>query len=224
MGKRWPAILMLAVASAFAQNQPTVGSLLVASRDLRDPNFAGTVVLVVTYNEDGALGLILNRRSDQRIARVFREWKEAAGHNDPVFEGGPVEEDSILALVRLASPPRSGKRVATGVYVTSDDQTLLGQLNAKSGPERFRVFLGYAGWGPRQLEREIDLGGWHVLRPRPALIFDASPETLWQRLVHEMEVQVAFWRGLQRPGRRGVLTGVSNRTSANALPRRSVVR
>ena len=184
-------LVLTAALSAAAADDPAVGSLLVADRDLHDPNFAATVIVVVSYNEFGALGLVLNRQTGIPISRAFREWQDAAGRSDTVFEGGPVEENSTLALVRTTAAPPHGRRVLPGVYVTSDETVLRSQMAAKSGPGQFRVYKGYAGWGPGQLEREIEAGAWHVLKPRPAAIFDPNPDSLWTRLIHEMEVRLA---------------------------------
>ena len=191
-----PILLLLTAALPAAPDDLAIGSLLVADRGLRDPNFAATVIVVVSYNQFGALGLVLNRQTGIPISRAFREWHDAAGQSDPVFEGGPVEENSTLALVRTAAAPPHGRRVLPGVYVTSDETVLQSQMAAKSGPGQFRIYKGYAGWGPGQLEREIEAGAWHVLKPRPAAIFDADPDSLWTRLIHEMEVRLAT---LSRP-------------------------
>jgi putative transcriptional regulator len=183
--------LLASPNSAAADEDLVVGSVLVADRDLRDPNLSETVIVVVSYNEDGALGLVLNRRTDLPISRVFHEWPAAAGQSDPVFEGGPVEEDSTLALVRMAAAPPHAHEVIPGIYISSDERLMQTQMTSKSGPDRFRIFQGYAGWGPGQLEREIELGAWHVLKSRPAAVFDPDPDTLWTRLIHEMEVRIA---------------------------------
>ena len=88
---------------------PGAGQMLVASRDLRDPNFAETVVLLVRYDEESVVGLILNRRTQIPIARVFPDLKEAKGQTDPIYRGGPVERTAALALLRAHYP--AAKRV-----------------------------------------------------------------------------------------------------------------
>src|SRR6202453_5500016 len=96
------AWLLFASVPAFCQTDDlAVGRLLVASRDLGDPNFAKTVILLVHYSEDqGSVGLVINKRTDVPISRVFRDLKEASGRSDPVYIGGPVELNSVLALLK----------------------------------------------------------------------------------------------------------------------------
>src|SRR5258707_4319653 len=101
------ALLLFACAPAFCQTDDlAIGRLLVASRDLGDPNFAKTVILLVHYSEEqGAVGLVLNRRTDVPMSRVFQDLKEAKGRTDPVYVGGPVELNSVLALLKTSAKP-----------------------------------------------------------------------------------------------------------------------
>jgi putative transcriptional regulator len=168
------------------------GRFLVASRDLGDPNFAETVVLLVRYGEqDGAMGLIVNRRSDLPLSRVFRDLKEAKGNADPVYMGGPVEPGVVLALLRSTSPPEEAQLVFGGVYLVSSKALLEKTLAAKAEPSTFHVYLGYAGWGPGQLEHEVELGGWHVMPAAPAEVFHSDPESVWPRLIKRTEQRIA---------------------------------
>ncbi len=92
------------------------GKLLVASRDLLDPNFAQTVVLLVRYGDDSVVGLIINRRTQIPLARVFPELKEAKGQTDPIYRGGPVERTAALALLRYNSAPGASSRAMPRRY------------------------------------------------------------------------------------------------------------
>jgi putative transcriptional regulator len=168
------------------------GRFLVASRELGDPNFAETVVLLVRYGEqDGAMGLIVNRRSDLPLSRVFQDLKVAKGNADPVYMGGPVEPGVVLALLRSASPPEEAQLVFGGVYLVSSKALLEKTLAAKAEPSSFHVYLGYAGWGPGQLEHEVELGGWQVLPAAPAEVFHADPDSVWPRLIKRTEQRIA---------------------------------
>jgi putative transcriptional regulator len=168
------------------------GVLLVADRDLQDPNFRKTVIVIADQNDEGALGLILNRRTDRKLSEVLPRWKEAAGVRDPFFVGGPVGTDGMFALIRSKTPPAGAKRVIGDIHLVLDREGLAPHI--AEGPERVRLYAGYAGWEPGQLESEIDAGGWHTMAANPRLVFDPDPESLWLRLSRLAETQLA--RGL----------------------------
>ncbi len=175
------------------------GSFLVSSRDLNDPNFAETVILLLRYDEDeGAMGLIVNRRGDVPLSRVFEDLKGAKGRKDPAYLGGPVEPDNVLALLRSSTKIPDAQRVFAGVYLISDKELLEKTLGDKAEASVFHVYLGYAGWGPGQLEHEVDLGAWHILPPDAGSVFDADPDSVWTRLIRRTELRIA--RGRERFG------------------------
>jgi putative transcriptional regulator len=175
------------------------GKLLVAARGMPDPSFAETVILLISYDGDGAAGLILNRKTDVRVSRALRELKEAEGVSNPVFIGGPVELQSVLALLRSPSTPEDARNIVGDVYLIRSQKLLQETLKSKADSGRFRVYLGYAGWGPGQLEREMRAGGWHVLKEPANTVFDADPGTLWMRLISKTESQIAMLRPAPEP-------------------------
>jgi putative transcriptional regulator len=167
------------------------GKLLVASRILRDPNFAERVVLLTDYDKNGAAGLVINVRTDIRLARAFEHLSLGANAARTVFAGGPVSSSSAVILIR-SRPGMTGVRtVAPGVDVISTRERLEETLTSEMESDRFRVYLGRAGWGPGQLEREAQLGAWHVFAADADLVFDAEPATLWRRLIRRTEFQMA---------------------------------
>lgn len=185
------------VQSGSSQDLAT-GAILVATPDLSDPNFAQTVVLIVHYDEDnGAVGLILNRASDTVLSKIFPQFKSAK--NDPVFEGGPVETSSAQALIRTRAKPEGASRVIAEVYASGNKDFIEKSVSAGAARSTFRLYAGYAGWGPDQLEKEVDAGGWSVLRATPDIVFDDKPETLWQRMQHDSDTRIA----MSKPGERG---------------------
>jgi putative transcriptional regulator len=169
------------------------GRLLVASRDLLDPNFVQSVVLLVRYDseDDSALGLILNRRTQIPLARVFPELKEAKGQADPIYRGGPVERTAALALLRAPAKPEGAEHVFANVSMISSRALLDKTIAQRMDPSMFRVYLGYAGWTVRQLQGEVKLGAWHILPASAAAVFDTDPETLWSRLIQKTEERIA---------------------------------
>src|SRR5438309_931029 len=147
-------LLRLVAAQSTAAGDLGSGRLLVATRELSDPNFAKTVVLLVHYDEEGVLGLILNRQTEVPISRVFRELKEAKDRTDTVYAGGPVERTAVLALLHAKVKPDEAETVLKDVCLISNQALLQKTIVAGSESTRVRVYLGYAGWTVRQLERE----------------------------------------------------------------------
>jgi putative transcriptional regulator len=176
------------------------GNFLVSSRDLGDPNFSETVILLLKYDdEQGAMGLIVNRRSDLPLSRVFEDMKQAKGRADLAYLGGPVEPGNVLALLKSSTKIEDAERVFANVYLISEKDLLEKTLADKAEPGVFHVFLGYAGWGPGQLEHEVDQGAWHILPPDAASFFDADPDAVWPRLIRRTELRIA--RRRERSGR-----------------------
>ncbi len=187
------ALFVLAGLAAFAQTDDlAVGKLLVASRDLGDPNFAKTVILLVHYSDDqGAVGLVVNRRTDVPMSRVFQDLKEAKGRTDPVYVGGPVELDSVLALLKTKTKPDNATRVFGDVYLISNKDVLKATMASGAEATVFHTYVGYAGWGAGQLEHEVELGAWHIMAADSATVFHADPDSVWQRMIQRTETQIA---------------------------------
>jgi putative AlgH/UPF0301 family transcriptional regulator len=97
----------------------------------------------------------------------------------------------VLALLRSASPPEEAQLVFGGVYLVSSKALLEKTLADKAEPSKFHVYLGYAGWGPGQLEHEVELGGWQVMPAAPAEVFHSDPESVWPRLIKRTEQRIA---------------------------------
>lgn len=167
------------------------GKFLVASRDLGDPNFAGTVVLLLKFDEDeGALGIIVNRRTDVPLSRVFDNIKSTRDRTDVVYLGGPVEPGSVVALLKSSAKVEDANRILTGIYLISGRARL--EKTAVEAPAgAFHAYLGYAGWAAGQLEHEVELGGWRVLPADAATVFDPDPDSLWEKLIRRTELRIA---------------------------------
>ena len=167
---------------------PAPGSLLIAATGLTDPHFARSLVLVCEAGPEGALGVVLDRPSTMRVSDVLPGWDPLLSPPDVLFQGGPVDTDSALALAVLSRPPGPEAVEAPEGWRSFDDVEgpCLGVLDLDSEPESWvgrlaalRVHAGYAGWGPGQLDEEIAEGGWHLTPARPAELFTARPERLW---------------------------------------------
>jgi putative transcriptional regulator len=173
-----------------SERQLSVGDILVASEKLGDPNFARSVVLLVQYDEDkGTVGLVINRRTEIPLSRIFPKTKHAP--SDPVYMGGPVSITAVQALLRLSKQTDQATPVVADIYVTGAKELIEKSVASRAGPSKFRLYLGYAGWAPGQLETEIELGAWAVLHSDPDTVFDENPESLWSRLRRESHMQIA---------------------------------
>ena len=156
------------------------GQLLVAGPGLLDPNFHRTVVLLGEHGEDGAMGLVLNRVTDVTVATAVPPIADLVGDDDLVHVGGPVQPQAVVVLADFVEPDRAGALVLDTIGFLPgdvDDQADLGELRS------VRVFAGYAGWGPGQLEGELDEQSWVVLPARASDVFTTAPDGLWAEVL-----------------------------------------
>jgi putative transcriptional regulator len=176
---------------------PSAGRLLVATPLLGDPNFKRAVVLIVEHEEtEGTLGVVLNRPTKIPVGQVLEQWTELITDPSVLFRGGPVAQNSALALAMVP-----GKEEPLGWRALDGAPALarLGLLDLDAPPrllapaiQSLRVYAGYAGWSPGQLEAEIDEGAWFVLPAEPGDIFAADPAQLWRAVLQRQEGDMAF--------------------------------
>ena len=173
------------------------GKLLVASRELRDPNFAESVVMLVDYQEDGVVGLVLNRRTRIPISQALT-IPEAKRRSDPLYIGGPVEQATVMALARLGAESAGALHVLGDLYLISAKPLLAKTMASSLGAGAFHVYLGYSGWTGPQLRHEVEIGGWFIFPGDAAVVFDPDPGSLWSRLIEKAETRVARGTGAKR--------------------------
>jgi len=176
---------------------PARGRLVVASPTLEDPNFHRTVVFLLAADDDGALGVVLNRPSDTAIDEVVPSWGVHASEPPVLFVGGPVQPNAAICVGRTQDGGRDHATVegpADRGDVASDGFSPLigdlGTVDLNRAPEEIgiaftglRVFTGYAGWGRGQLEEEIEAGAWFVVEGRQTDVLSPEPSTLWERVL-----------------------------------------
>jgi putative transcriptional regulator len=163
--------------------EPAKGRFLVASRRLADPNFAETVVLLLAYEAAGAIGVVINRPTDVPLGSVLSDVEGLRDRPDPVYLGGPVARNVLLALIRAAQQPESSRAVFDGVYVSGNREALRKALGKTGKQDRVRVYAGYAAWGPGQLDREVTHGDWHVAAADAAMVFGMKASAIWPKLI-----------------------------------------
>jgi len=167
------------------------GKLLVASRNLGDPRFAKTVILLARYDAQGVLGLILNRRTDVPLSRVLESPKAAKDRSDPVYLGGPLEMPAVFALFQSPARLEGAEHVFDSVYLIAAKPLFEQTISARPDPGVFHVYLGYAGWTQDQLRKEVGLGAWFIFPADASTVFNANPESLWLEMIRKTELQLA---------------------------------
>jgi putative transcriptional regulator len=167
------------------------GRLLVATPALADPNFDRSVVLLLDHDEEGALGVVLNRPTPVDVTDVLVPWSKLVTAPTVVFQGGPVAMDSALAIASVpgGGEPLGWRRVHGG----------LGLVDLDVPPElvapdfgSLRIFAGYAGWGPGQLEGEIAEGAWYIVDSEPGDAFSPDPDRLWRAVLRRQRGELAM--------------------------------
>lgn len=176
-------ITAMAVWGAAASAAEMNAIFLVAARELKDPNFRETVVLVTQPRQGGPWGVIINRPLARRLSEVFTDQESLKDRKDVLYFGGPVARDGLVFLVRSASPPPRSVPLLRDVYFTGDVDWIDGQLKRPDPTRGLRVFSGYAAWAPGQLQREITRGGWHVQPADAETVFNKNPARIWPELI-----------------------------------------
>ena len=173
----------LATTCALAQT-PAGGMFLVATPQLRDPRFAETVVLVLNHGREGAIGVVVNRPTWVEPEALFPDVDFFRRYRGVVWFGGPVARTSALFLVRDGEVVE-GEPIVDDIHITADIDEVRENLPFRTDDRTLRVYAGYAGWGPGQLDSEISAGDWQVTPASGDLIFTPEPASLW-REVHRV--------------------------------------
>jgi len=168
---------------------------LIAMPSLADPNFSRTVTYLCEHNEDGALGIVVNRPSDLTLAELLGHMglKADAGSlgRTPVYMGGPVQRERGFVLHPPEGDWESSMRISERVAVTTSRDILEAMADA-SGPSRYLIALGYAGWGPGQLEREMAENAWLSGPADPEIIYALDSERRWQAAANLLGVDLTL--------------------------------
>ena len=173
----------LALSPAQAPGGAASGVFLVAKRDMPDPRFRETVVLVTYPQRGGPFGVIINRPLDMKLSEVFPQHGSLKGRQDALHYGGPVAREGLVFAVRAAKPPPHSVRVLQDVWFTLDVEWV-DELLARADPTQgLRVYAGYSGWAPGQLQNEIARGDWHVVPADAAMVFAGDLTNLWRELI-----------------------------------------
>lgn len=175
-------ILLGAAPPDHSDTGSLAGQLLIATPSMGDPRFQHAVILMVRHDEDGAFGIVINRLVGERSVATLLE---AAGDSDPdvegsvqVFAGGPVQPE-LGFVVHSAEYRRTETIDIDGRVAVTGSRQVLRDIGHKHGPEKSLFALGYAGWGPGQLEGEMARNNWFTAAEDPKLVFDDDRDNLW---------------------------------------------
>jgi putative transcriptional regulator len=154
------------------------------------------VVLLLDYAPGGAMGLIINRPSEVKLSTLLPEMEELQQRGDRVYFGGPVAINQMLMLIRSATQPDDSRRILEDTFVSASPKVLEQMVEDAGKGEEFRVYAGYAGWGPGQLDGEVVRGDWFVMSADSRTVFDKAPAEMWPELIRRFSAQ---W--VKLPGR-----------------------
>jgi putative transcriptional regulator len=185
--KGWFVVLALGISTSLGaqQHEPPNGVLLVAKPGLTDPNFRETVVLVTQAADSSTVGVILNRPTQRRHEKT----------GEPLYFGGPVMREVLVALYRAERVPEAAAfHVLKGVYLTMHPQNIepFFGTDRQLLPRPYRLFMGFSGWAPGQLESELARDGWYVLPASAELLFRSDTTGMWEELVRKARGRVAL--------------------------------
>ena len=169
--------------------------LLLATPSLRDPNFVQTVVLMGHHDAEGALGWVINRLHEKLAREILTpEHREQVHAATPLHVGGPVPTDALLALFHGSAADVEAAELAPGLSISRSADILPQLFSGAPGASlvRGRLVFGYAGWGPGQLEREMQEGAWLALPSEEELAFSSRVDDLWQRCFDRLGINPAL--------------------------------
>jgi putative transcriptional regulator len=169
-------------ASAMAAD-PANGIFLIAKHEMKDPRFRETVVLVTQPPQGGPFGVIVNQPLGRPLSEVFSQYAGFKGKKDMLLRGGPVKPDGLVFLVRASKPLARAQQVLKDVYFTGDKDWIETLLKRPDPTQGLRVYAGYSGWSPGQLQNEMQRGDWYVLPADAETLFEKDVSRIWPDLV-----------------------------------------
>ena len=189
-------VVWLLPATAGADQPPAKGRLLVATELVQGDVFGQTVILLLHYDENGAMGIVVNRPTDIEPVELITDVDALQSYNGTIYWGGPVQMNGVRVLLRTDSPPKGAEAVVDSVHLVHPDDWL---NETATDQASLRFFIGYAGWDAGQLDREMERGSWHVIPASDETVFAEDPRALWKKLTPPREFRAAA-QSSYRPG------------------------
>jgi len=188
-------LLIPALSPQPLDGDPAAGMFLVATRDLMDPWFGQSVVLLLDHDDGGSLGLIVNRRFQATLADAMPDLEQPEADRHPVFFGGPLGSHQVFMLLRNDKPVPQTQHIAADIYFSAEREVLDHALQNKTPGNELHFYIGYASWMSGQLAHELARGSWHLVSGNAEVVFENGGEGLWKQLIDELEppgIEVRF--------------------------------
>ncbi len=177
-------ISLLPAAAAAQQPAPPNSLLLVAKPTLLDPNFARTVVLVTQADDASTIGVILNRPLQEKLQTFLPQDLSGENYKDRVFQGGPVMRHVVISVFRSGSTPQAPAfPVLKGIFMTMHPTNIKALLADPAS--QYRIYAGFSGWKPNQLQSEFMRDGWYMLPADAETVFRKNTEGLWEEMIRK---------------------------------------
>ncbi len=187
------------------------GIFLYAVPEMRDPNFRQTVVLLVDHEPEGTTGVIINRPTELTLSEALPEVKGMKGRKDRLYFGGPVSRERMLVLIRSPRKTEDTVKVFSDVYLTGSEKVLSDSIRRRGSEDTVRVYSGYAGWAPGQLQNEMLRGDWVVGPAERDMIFSPDPSAVWKK-IYSLQEQIEI-RHRPAPEGPAATTAAARRTT-----------
>lgn len=178
-------------------NRPRLsrGTIIIAGRNLLDPNFSHTVVLITQYNDLGTTGLVINRPLTMAAKKVFPAINQITEDAGRMFMGGPIGFNNLQILVESSADFQRSEFLTGHIYLINNSGGFDDLIKHPQSGMKVKILAGYAGWGLGQLESEIIRGDWYIWHADSRIVFSKNPETVWDELIELVSVQ---WAGYNR--------------------------
>ena len=171
------------VTPSVAEERQVLGFFLVASEEMQDPRFKQAVILVTPHHRGEVVGVVVNKPSETAVSTLFPQSELKDEHSRQLYFGGPLSKQSLLFLISSKKQPEASLRIFDDVFLSADSNVLQQVLRHPRPFAGLRVFSGYAGWKPGQLEAEVKKGYWLLREADTEILFNTEPGLIWRTLL-----------------------------------------
>ena len=171
------------VTPSIGDERQVLGFFLVASEAMKDPRFKETVILVTPHHRGEVVGVVVNKPTEIAVSTLFPQNELKDEHSRQLYFGGPLSGQSLLFLIRSKKQPQASLRIFDDVFLSADSKVLEQVLHHPKPFAGLRIFSGYAGWKPGQLEAEVEKGYWQLREADTEILFNTEPGLIWRKLL-----------------------------------------
>ena len=187
---RFPGLLLFtllvsaSVTPSVGDERQVLGFFLVASEEMQDPRFKEAVILVTPHHRGEVVGVVVNKPTETAVTTLFPQSELKDEHSRQLYLGGPLSRQSLLFLIRSKKQPKASLRIFDDVFLSADSKVLEQVLRHPKPFDGLRIFSGYAGWKPGQLEAEVKKGYWLLREADTEILFNTEPGLIWRTLLN----------------------------------------